>query len=81
MGGNIRAARLTGIKVSQVLLFVYGVSGLLSGLGGIMSASRLYSATGMLGQGYELDAIAAVILEEQASRVALELFGGLSSVP
>ena len=81
VGGNIRAARLTGIKVSRVLLFVYGVSGLLSGLGGIMSASRLYSATGMLGQGYELDAIAAVILEEQASRVALELFGGLSSVP
>ena len=62
VGGNIRAARLTGIKVSRVLLFVYGVSGLLSGLGGIMSASRLYSATGMLGQGYELDAIAAVIL-------------------
>jgi len=62
VGGNIRAARLTGIKVSRVLLFVYRVSGLLSGLGGIMSASRLYSATGMLGQGYELDAIAAVIL-------------------
>lgn len=62
VGGNARAARLTGIKVSQVLLFVYGVSGLLSGLAGIMSASRLYSATGMLGNGYELDAIAAVIL-------------------
>jgi ribose transport system permease protein len=62
VGGNLRAARLTGIKVSLVLLFVYGVSGLLSGLAGIMSASRLYSATGMLGQGYELDAIAAVIL-------------------
>jgi ribose transport system permease protein len=62
VGGTARAARLTGIKVSRVLLFVYGVSGLLSGLGGIMSASRLYSATGMLGQGYELDAIAAVIL-------------------
>lgn len=62
VGGNPRAARLTGIKVSRVLLFVYGVSGLLAGLGGIMSASRLYSATGMLGQGYELDAIAAVIL-------------------
>ncbi|HLO51172.1 MAG TPA: ribose ABC transporter permease [Kamptonema sp.] len=62
VGGNARAARLTGIKVNKVLLFVYGVSGLLSGLGGIMSASRLYSATGMLGQGYELDAIAAVIL-------------------
>ncbi|MBD1911434.1 MULTISPECIES: ribose ABC transporter permease [unclassified Leptolyngbya] len=62
VGGNARAARLTGIKVSWVLLFVYGMSGLLSGLAGVMSASRLYSATGMLGQGYELDAIAAVIL-------------------
>lgn len=62
VGGNERAARLTGIKVNRVLLFVYGVSGLLSGLAGIMSASRLYSATGMLGQGYELDVIAAVIL-------------------
>ncbi len=38
------------------------MSGLLSGLGGIMSASRLYSANGNLGMGYELDAIAAVIL-------------------
>jgi ribose transport system permease protein len=62
VGGNQRAARLTGIKVNQVLLFVYGVSGLLAGLAGVMSASRLYSATGMLGNGYELDAIAAVIL-------------------
>lgn len=62
VGGNRRAARLTGIKVNQVLLFVYGVSGLLSGLAGVMSASRLYSANGMLGEGYELDAIAAVIL-------------------
>ena len=39
-----------------------GMSGLLSGLGGVMSASRLYSANGNLGVGYELDAIAAVIL-------------------
>lgn len=62
VGGNQRAARLTGIKVTRVLLFVYGISGLLSGLAGAMSASRLYSATGMLGTGYELDAIAAVIL-------------------
>lgn len=62
VGGNQQAARLTGIKVKRVLLFVYGVSGLLSGLAGVMSASRLYSATGMLGEGYELDAIAAVIL-------------------
>jgi ribose transport system permease protein len=62
VGGNAQAARLTGIPVPFVLIFVYGVSGLLSGLGGAMSASRLYSAQGQLGIGYELDAIAAVIL-------------------
>ncbi|MDP8171714.1 ribose ABC transporter permease [Pasteurella skyensis] len=62
VGGNLEAARLTGIKVSVVLIFVYAASGLLSGLGGVMSASRLFSANGNLGMGYELDAIAAVIL-------------------
>jgi ribose transport system permease protein len=62
VGGNPQAARLTGIPVSRVLIFVYGVSGVLSGLAGAMSASRLYSAQGQLGIGYELDAIAAAIL-------------------
>ncbi|MEO3433973.1 ribose ABC transporter permease [Inquilinus sp. CAU 1745] len=62
VGGNAQAARLTGIKVGLVLMFVYAISGLFSGLGGVMSASRLYSANGNLGVGYELDAIAAVIL-------------------
>jgi ribose transport system permease protein len=62
VGGNSLAARLTGIPVALVLMFVYGVSGLLSGLGGVMTAARLYSAQGRLGEGYELDAIAAVIL-------------------
>lgn len=62
VGGNLQAARLTGIKVGLVLLFAYGFSGLMSALGGVMSAARLYSANGNLGQGYELDAIAAVIL-------------------
>ena len=63
VGGNPDAARLSGIKVWMVLLFVYGVSGALAGLGGAMSAARLYAANGLqLGQSYELDAIAAVIL-------------------
>jgi ribose transport system permease protein len=63
VGGNESAARLAGIKVWAVLLFVYGASGLLSGLGGVMQAARLYAANGLqLGQSYELDAIAAVIL-------------------
>ncbi|QRM57378.1 ribose ABC transporter permease [Sinorhizobium sp. BG8] len=63
VGGNVEAARLTGIKVPLVLLFVYSMSGLLAGVGGVMSAARLYAANGLqLGQAYELDAIAAVIL-------------------
>ena len=63
VGGNPDAARLSGIKVWMVLLFVYGASGALAGLGGAMSAARLYAANGLqLGQSYELDAIAAVIL-------------------
>jgi ribose transport system permease protein len=63
VGGNPAAARLSGIKVWAILLFVYCLSGFLSGLGGVMSAARLYAANGLqLGQSYELDAIAAVIL-------------------
>ena len=63
VGGNESAARLSGIKVWAVLLFVYGASGLLSGIGGVMQAARLYGANGLqLGTGAELDAIAAVIV-------------------
>ena len=62
VGGNEEAAKLTGIKTWQIMLIVYGLSGLLSGLAGVMLSSRLYSANGLLGQTYELDAIAAVIL-------------------
>lgn len=62
-GGNPDASRLSGIKVWAVILFVYALSGLYAGLGGVMSAARLYAANGLqLGQSYELDAIAAVIL-------------------
>lgn len=75
VGGNQRAARLTGIQVNRVLLFVYGVSGLLAGLAGAMSSSRLYSATGLLGNGYELDAIAAVILG------GTSFTGGIGTIP
>lgn len=63
VGGNPEAARLSGIKVWKVLLFVYAMSGLLSGLGAVMTSARLFAANGLqLGQSYELDAIAAVIL-------------------
>ena len=63
VGGNPAAARLSGINVPLILLFVYSLSGVLAGLGGVMSSARLYAANGLqLGQSYELDAIAAVIL-------------------
>ncbi|CAI9119348.1 ABC transporter permease subunit [Brytella acorum] len=63
IGGNPAAARLAGIRVGAVLLFVYAASGFLAGLGSVMSSARLYAANGLqLGQSYELDAIAAVIL-------------------
>jgi len=63
VGGNPEAARLSGIKVWGIQLFVYAASGVLAGLGAVMSAARLYAANGLqLGQSYELDAIAAVIL-------------------
>lgn len=75
VGGNAEAASLAGIKVPLVLLFVYAMSGLLSGLGGVMSAARLYAANGLqLGQAYELDAIAAVILG------GTSFVGGIGSV-
>jgi ribose transport system permease protein len=63
VGGNPSGARLAGIRVWAILLLVYSFSGLGAGLGGVMSAGRLYAANGIqLGQSYELDAIAAVIL-------------------
>ena len=63
VGSNPEAARLSGIKVWKVLLFVYAMSGLLAGLGAVMTSARLLAANGgQLGLSYELDAIAAVIL-------------------
>jgi ribose transport system permease protein len=62
VGGNPEAARLAGLNEPAILVGVYAISSTLAALGGVMSASRLYSANGQLGTGYELDAIAAVIL-------------------
>ncbi|MFD0769389.1 ABC transporter permease [Bacillus sp. CGMCC 1.60114] len=62
IGGNEEAASLTGIKVGANLIKVYMISGLLSGLAGVVLAGRLYSGQPTAGVGFELDAIAAVIL-------------------
>jgi len=62
IGGNQNAAFLSGINISKNLVFVYVISGLLSALSGIILASRLFSGQPSAGSGFELDAIAAVIL-------------------
>jgi len=62
VGGNAEAARLSGISVRRVLLFVYTVSGALAGLGGIVTASQLKTGSPSYGLMYELYTIAAVVV-------------------
>lgn len=61
-GGNEEAARLSGIKVARVRSTVYMLGGLCSGIAGLVLAARLGSAQPNTGEGFELDAIAAVVL-------------------
>jgi len=62
MGGNEEAARLSGIPIVQVRLFTYGFSGLAAALGALVLTGRLNSAQPTAGSGFELDAIAAVVV-------------------
>jgi len=62
LGGNREATRLSGINIDRVEVAVYSISGLLAGLTGLILTARLGSAQPTAGTGYELDAIAAVIL-------------------
>lgn len=62
LGGNEEAARLSGIRVSRQKLVIYGLSGAFAAVAGIVLASRLASAQPQAASGYELDAIAAVVI-------------------
>lgn len=62
VGGNPEAARLAGINVKSTLLWVYTISGMVVGLAGLIFSARVLSAQPTAGNGYELDAIAAVVL-------------------
>jgi ribose transport system permease protein len=62
VGGNPQAARLAGVQVNRVLLSVYVIAGICAGLAGVIFAARVISAQPTAGTGYELDAIAAVVL-------------------
>ena len=62
IGSNEEATRLSGVNVDFWKTSVYILSGLFAAIGGIVMASRLSSAQPALGLGYELDAIAAVVI-------------------
>jgi ribose/xylose/arabinose/galactoside ABC-type transport system permease subunit len=73
-GGNRRAAAFSGIDTNRVRVLVYVASGLLAGIAGVVLTGRLATADPQAGVGYELDAIAAVVLG------GTSLFGGEGSV-
>lgn len=74
VGGNRAAAEIAGVNARRILFSVYTISGMLAGLSGVMLASRVISGPPNLGQGYELDAIAAVVIG------GASLMGGRGSV-
>ncbi len=62
IGGNAEAARLSGLPVRRDILTVYTASGFLAGLAGLMLAGQLSQGSSLVGQGYELDSIAAAVV-------------------
>lgn len=74
IGANEEAARLSGINTRRIKLAVFGLSGLCAGLAAIIGTARLGSADPNAGTGYELQAIAAVVIG------GTSLMGGRGSV-
>ena len=62
LGSNEEATKLSGLNTDKIKIWVYTISGVLASVAGIIITSRLYSAQPTAGSGYELDAIAAVVL-------------------
>lgn len=62
IGGNVAAARVSGINVGRTTVAMYGIAGALYGLAGVLEAARTGGATNNYGAGYELDAIAACVV-------------------
>jgi ribose/xylose/arabinose/galactoside ABC-type transport system permease subunit len=74
IGGREEAARLMGLPIGRLKVFVYGISGLTAALGGVIVAARLSNGSPNAGTGLELDVISAVILG------GTSLFGGSATV-
>jgi len=62
LGSNEEATRLSGVNVARWTIAVYALAGVFSGLAGVLIAARRNLAQPALGQGYELDAIAAAVI-------------------
>ncbi|MEO6395243.1 MAG: ABC transporter permease [Devosia sp.] len=62
MGSNEEALRLSGVNIDRWKIAIYGLAGAICAVAGILIASRINSAQPAIGQGYELDAIAAVVI-------------------
>lgn len=62
LGGNEKAAYISGVKLNKVKIAIYTISGICSAIAGLIITSRLSSATPTAGTGYEMYAIAAVVL-------------------
>lgn len=74
IGSNEEAARLSGVNTRRWKIYVYMLSGAFTGVAGVLIAARLDSAQPQIGQGYELQAIAAVIIG------GTSLLGGRGSI-
>ncbi|HEN7107566.1 TPA: ribose ABC transporter permease [Streptococcus agalactiae] len=62
LGGNEKAAYISGIKLNKVKIIIYTISGIMASISGLIITSRLSSAQPTAGASYEMDAIAAVVL-------------------
>jgi len=62
IGGNMAAARTSGINVKRHLIIVYSIAGLLAGLAGVVASARAATGQAGMGMSYELDAIAATVI-------------------
>ncbi|TWI54925.1 inositol transport system permease protein [Pseudomonas duriflava] len=62
IGGNMQAARISGINVKRHLIIVYSIAGLLAGLAGVVASARAATGQAGMGMSYELDAIAAAVI-------------------
>ncbi|MBN1299487.1 MAG: ribose ABC transporter permease [Actinobacteria bacterium] len=74
LGGNMDVAKMAGIKIKQIRVINFIVCGICAGLAGIIVTSRVYSASPLQGSGYELNAIAAVVIG------GTSLMGGSGSI-